>query len=853
MPRRIGNRQLLGAACAGVAMCALAVGCSTAEPKLTYLGQAKLTSYEDSELDVDYPFATEGDPSDALSSLEPRTVRNRRKDEIWDLTLQEAIGIALQNNEVIRISSASRGAVGTFGLNTTSLAAANNNPSVYDPAIQNSNVIGNRGVEAALSDFDADFTTSMTWGRNEQIVNNSFIAGLPGIATPFELVNETAQFNAAIQKTVATGGVIEVSHNWNYDGNNTFSPAQIFPSVYTGNIGIEARQPLLAGGGVDFNRIAGPAGNAFGAVGAAQGITRVVNGVANGVVIARINNDITIAEFELATRDLLKSVEDTYWDLYLDYRNYETALQQRNSALRSWRESKARLEIGGVQGFRPADEAQARDFYFETRALVEQALNNIYTNESELRRLLGLVVNDGRVIRPIDEPSTAELVPEWQTCVTEGIMFRTELRQQKWRIKSLDYQLRAALNLVQPSFDVFAGYRVNAFGDDLINKANTGPFDDAYATLLRNDQTQWTLGMEFAVPLGLRQAHAQKRNLELQISKARKVLSVQEQDISHEVADAIQQVALQYQTAQTNFNRRIAAKRRVELFEEEYRAGTVTLDEVLRAQSSLAQAESSYFTSLVSYNQAIAQLEFAKGTLLDWNNIRLAEGGWQPKAYKQALRKAWERSHGIPNPLLKNAPEAFAIPDDSRVLVVPEVGPTIDEAPLPPSPLEPDELPPPATEDEQPVPMNANEVDPALDFETDPFDETPAASEDAVPFAPPAIPAPEDAERAPAGPQAYGPLKLRTASRMNPFAELESAGSTGAVERADFTPSDFASTKPGGETESDVIQKISAGPVEGARSDSRSFTTATSDMQSSNDHNERSFGPDWKTDTWRAK
>ncbi|QDT65840.1 TolC family protein [Calycomorphotria hydatis] len=661
------------------------IGCTSTEPKVHYIGKAKLKYYEDAEMDLAYPAHVEGDPTLALSSEMPRTVRDRRHDEIWDLTLADAIRIALENNDVIRTVSASRGQVGTFGLNTTALISGNNTPSVYDPAIQNTNVLnGARGVEAALADFDATFSTSMVWGRQERLLNNSFVAGLAGSPTPFELVTETGAFRSAITKQTATGGTITVSHDWDYEGNNTFSPAQIFPSVYEGNVALSLRQPVLAGGGVDYTRVAGPIGTT----------PTPVAAVNQGVVIARINNDITLTDFEINSRDLLKSVEDTYWNLYLTYRNYKTALEQRNSALRSWRESKARLDIGGVRGFRPADEAQARDFYFETRATVETVLNSLYSTEGELRRLLGLPVNDGRIIRPIDEPSTAEFMPDWPASVAESLMFRPELRQLKWEIQSLDLQRRAAMNLTRPRLDAVAGYQVNGFGDDLINKSQTGPYDDAYATLLRNDQTQWSLGFEFSVPIGLRQAHSQVRNIELQLMKARRVLSVAELDVSHEVADAMQQIALRYQTAQSNFNRRIAAKRRTELFEEEYKAGTVTLDEVLRAQSSLAQAESAYFTSLVNYNQAIAQLQFAKGTLLDWNNVRLAEGGWTPRAYQQALRKAWERSHGIHNPLLKDAPPPFAIPDDSRVLVMPdgrESG-AMDVMPLPPSPLPADEI-----------------------------------------------------------------------------------------------------------------------------------------------------------------
>ncbi|HEX6984847.1 MAG TPA: TolC family protein, partial [Planctomycetaceae bacterium] len=510
--------------------------------------------------------------------------------------------------------------------------------------------------------------------------------------------------------------------------------SQLFQSTYTGATGVQFRQPLLAGGGVEFTRIAGPINPNFGAI----------TGVTQGVLIARINNDITVADFELSVRDLLKDVEDAYWDLYLAYRQFDAAVTARNSALRSWREAQARLEIGGVAGFRPADEAQARDRYFETRAQVEQALNQIYLAESELRRLMGLPPNDGRVIRPIEEPTTARLVPDWHASLTDALMFRTELRRQKWQIKSLQLQLVAAENLTRPRLDVVSQYQVNGFGDKLLSRGDDDEagteqgLDSAYETLLQGEQTGWNLGLEFSVPIGFRQAKAQVRNIELRLAKAREVLSAQELDVAHEVADALQAVEFNYRNAETNFNRRIAAARRVELFEQELLAGTVTLDEVLRAQASLATAEIEYFRSVVQYNQSLAYLHLVKGTLLERDNVQLEEGTWTPKAYEQALRRAWERSNAFPNPLLHVEPPPFAIPDDSRQLVCPPEAaappapagtvPAAGEAAVPPAPTtEPPADGPPPTAPSAASGSAPPPVPPAgasrLDGETPPWDE----------------------------------------------------------------------------------------------------------------------------------
>ncbi|MEX0700672.1 MAG: TolC family protein [Planctomycetales bacterium] len=661
-----------------LALVAMLPGCLGPNEKLWYLGDADLNYYEQASLEVAHASVDPPVPEEVELGTRPRTLTDRTKDEIWDMTLAEAIQIALSNAEVIR----SRGQFRSPG--NPLLANPQTAPSVYDPAIQETGVLfGTRGVESALAAFDTTFTTSMIWGRNEQVQNNAFFGG--GLAPGNTLAQETGDFDVGLSKTFATGGQLNLTHNWDYLGSNV--PGQLFPSSYRGGVGANYRHPLWAGSGTEFTRIAGPITQQFGGL----------SGVTQGVVIARINGDITVAEFEENVRNLVRDVEDLYWELYLQYRLYDTAVTTRNSVLRSWREAQAKLELGGIVGFKPADEAQARDAYFTARAATETTLATIYSTETEFRRLLGLPVNDGRIIRPQEEPTTAQLEPDWYVSLAEALSQRVELRKQKWNIQSLELQLTAANSLTKPRLDFVSGYQVNGFGDRLFgendNDGRTAQgFRSAYETITQGNQTGWNLGFELTMPLGFRQAHAQVRNVELRLAKARKVLAAQELDISHELAVTMQNLASQYRIAQTNYNRREAAKRRVELFEAELEAGTATLDLVLRAQASLAEAESAYYTSLIRYNQSLIDLQFRKGTLLEHNNILLAESAWTPEAYDDALRRAWARSHAFDNPLLHTEPPEFALPAFQRHVEMPGVerpGPGV-------VPVPDDEVPPPA-------------------------------------------------------------------------------------------------------------------------------------------------------------
>jgi outer membrane protein TolC len=661
----------------------LVSGCVSRDDPLHYPHDEPVQFYRDHAQTISYPDVCSATANEVAATREPHTVTNPERSEPWDMPLAEAVALALQNNRVIR-------SAGQFlSPGNTLLTAGERNPSVYDPAIQESGVLfGTRGVEAALAAFDAEFTTSMLWGRNEQVTNNPFFGG--GTRPGGTLIQETAAFQSVLSKDFAYGGQLQLGHDVNYLGTNV--PGQLFPSIYAGNMNAFYRHPLLAGAGPEFTRIAGPITQSFG------GIT----GVTQGVVIARINSDISIADFEAEIRNLVKDVEDTYWDLYLAYRNYDTAVTARNAALATWRFAKISVELEA--DIDVASESQARDQYWAAVALVETSRSNIFSVETALRRLLGLPINEGRVIRPSDEPMTAEFVPDWEICLAEALTQRVELRRQKWNIKSLELQLTAARSLTRPRLDFIASYQVNGFGDDLLR------YDDAdsagtalglnsfYETITQGSHTGWGLGFEMSMPLGFRQAHAQVRNIELRLAKAREVLAAQELEIGHELAVGFQELTRAYAAAEANFSRRDAAIENVEVIEVQ--AGEIkTIDEVLRAQERRAQAEVAFFTSVVEYNQALTNLHFRKGTLLEDANIRLIEGGWHPDAYIDAYRRAQCRTGAIE---VSDRHRSTEPPEFARRFPVSDVGFAPATLPLPEPPVDSELQPTPLKEDASP-------------------------------------------------------------------------------------------------------------------------------------------------------
>ncbi len=660
------------------------------------INDVEMREYREYATRIDFPdLDCEATSASSLLAMEPRRLRNLNKDDLWDMTLQEAVKTSLSNCRILR-SSGQFLSPGNPILNNPQFA-----PSSYDIAIQETGILfGSRGVEAALAEFDTQFTTTMTWGSDERIQNNLFNVGVQPGQT---LTEDTAAFNASLQKQLATGGIIGLNHTWNYEWDNVSN--QLFPSVYTGRVQAQFRQPLLAGAGVEYTRIAGPISQNI------EGIS----GVQQGVVIARINNDIAITDFELGVTTVVADIERLYWQLYLAYQQFDAESSLQREALDNWRSVNARVNAQAAGGS-AVEESEATELLLQIDGRVMLARNNLYDIEAQLRRMMGLPPNDGRVIRPIDEPVMAELLPDWHLTLNDALERRVELRKQKWNIKKFELQMIAAKNLIRPRFDFVSSYNINGFGDDLFGGDADGQtargLGSASRTLVDGDETGWGLGFEFSLPLGLRAARAQLRNQHVQLVKARDGLFAQEIEISHELARSFRELDRTFLSMQNTLNRKLNNEKSLEALEAQRQAAPdrVSQDMILRARDRVVQSQTAFLQALVEYNIAIMETHYRSGTLLDLNNVYMAEGPWDNEARYDAVEKAAARARTIPTAtMLHSEPEEFAQPMDETNfgIPLPEVGPAMQGWPLEPAapldnfdpaPMTPPLLGPPSAE-----------------------------------------------------------------------------------------------------------------------------------------------------------
>lgn len=539
----------------------------------------------------------------ARTSVSPLVAEDPSKIPTFDLTLADAVQMAMRQSPVVR------------ELGGTLVTQPGFSQTIYDPSLAHANP--QQGVEAALAAFDAQFAGQLFWNKQDQ-PNNIQTGGLGGIFTPQVFQGTTATYQTELSKRTAQGARFALRHVTLYDRNNR--PFRAFPSDFTGWVEAEWRQPLMRGAGTEYNRIAGPSG---------------IIGQYNGVLIARVNEEVALAEFEAAVIRLVNDVEQAYWELSANYRVLEASLRGRESALQTFQYQEVRLKVGAG---RSDEEAQAQSQYFQFQAQVENALSGqqgLYASEQRLRYLLGMPPADGRLIKPITEPNDIRVVFDWESALTQALQRRVEIRRQRFNLKRREMELIAARLNRRPQLDFLGNYRWRGLGDNLIGGSG-GELDNLFSEISGGQYQEWQAGMELTFPVGLRAASNAVAHARLLINREQAVLNETELRISHSLSDAVRRIGLTHSLLETNYNGFLADLRQVDVLRRRYRDGTDNINFFLQAQRQVVTSEIQFYRSLSDYNLAIRDLHREKGSLLAYSGVTLAEGPWASGAYRDA-------------------------------------------------------------------------------------------------------------------------------------------------------------------------------------------------------------------------
>jgi len=638
-----------------------ALAASTGCQRLPYIDQSKTVPHEnlgtiaqeDKEV-KEAEFLSATLPTAMPKVTRPRTTNDPEAREIWQLSLQDAIKIGLDNSEVIRVISLGAQGIPVGGFEPTPLntgagagiassLGAGTLTTIYDPALQETQ------IAQQLSQFDTNFTTQMLWGHSVAPFNNAISAGtfLSGPRFPIIFNQDTFQFSSGVQKRSATGALMGVTHNINYLYSN--SPTNVTPSAYTTNLQLSLTQPLL-----------GSAPLAGGQPGPAVGLE------ANRapIVIARLTADASVWRFKAEVMAEVRSIEQQYWSLaqqHVQLWSSEKAVELAEEILKR---EQSELEVGRGT---VADVAEAQQRLEQFRLDLVTKTSDVITTERQLRNLLGLPPADARRIVPVTAPTEARLEPDWDASLAQMLSFQPDIVQQQLNVRIRELQLLVSRNQLLPQLNFNALYQFNGLGHNLdtAEAVMTGRPITAVDPLISTQQRaaglnsnpgqyrdfqQWQVGFNLQMPLGMRAPLANVRQSQYALLRERAFLQQIVHQTTHSLARFFLEVDANYKQFKTASRFRAAAAQRLEAQRAFYEEGRITIDRYLDAVSQYASAVAQEAQFKTSYNISIVALEEAKGTLLAYDNIAVAEGPNPSKAYIQARdQQAAHRRLPIPH------------------------------------------------------------------------------------------------------------------------------------------------------------------------------------------------------------
>ena len=531
-------------------------------------------------------------------------------------------------------------------------------------------LVGNE-IEKSLSKFDAVWTSSLSWNNTDRPIGtaiDNFVTSSGGLNSIETL---DSALSSTILKPLPTGGVAGITFKTDYQFTNL--PAFVNPN-YRPALQFQFEQPLLQGYGVEINQLRPSHPGSLLNPG-------VLNAqpAQDGILITRIRYDQQRAEFERNLNYQVLNVEYAYWNLYGAYWTLFAREQALRQGFEAWRISKARLDAGTIT---LADLAQTRGQYELFRGQRLSALDDVLEKERQLRALMGMPAEDSTRLVPSDSPTLAKFEPDWDTALDEALTLRPEIYISRQEVKAKQMDLILAKNALMPDLRFLSSYDSNSIGSRL-----DGPDgNNALRNLAENRFNNWSLGLRLNVPIGFRSAHATVRNARLELARHYEILQDQELKAGRFLAQSYRKIFTNYEQIRVQRAQREAFAEQLRIRFQEFLAGKGagnrtrdTVDILLEAQRFWADALANEYSSIVQYNIALANFEFAKGTILKHNNIHVSEGALPGVAQVRAVEHFRERTkalvlHERENPIIHGVtdensgnPGLPQIPKDSAV------------------------------------------------------------------------------------------------------------------------------------------------------------------------------------------
>ena len=483
----------------------------------------------------------------------------------WRLSLDEAIRVALQNTDVVRVLSG--------------VGSASTGQTIYAPGVANA------GIDAARAFLDPTVSLRNNFLRNETP------GAIPDPLNPGRAIivgsradNYDFQLDVNKQFLGGAGAGVSVGTNRNDSSNSlsTLNPQS------TSAVSLSLSQPLLRGRGVGVNSVP--------------------------VVLAFLDTESSYFRLKNSLQNMVAGVIQGYWGLVQARIELWVIEQQIRQS-----EGVAELELGRLEAqiSDAGQAAQAVASLANFRANLITAKQAVLNRVASLRGILGLPPGTDFTIVPTTPPVSERLAFDWDSLVGLAEQNRPDLVELKIVLEADRQRILQAANRAQPQLDAVALYRWNGLEGQM-------PIGDRIEAD-PGQHTDWSLAVNFSVPFTLRADRASLRQTELLLASDRANLKQGLLSASHSIANLLRNIDSLYRQYDAFQVAREAAEDSLVQQLEQFRAGRINFVEVLLAINTWAGSVTSEARAITNLNSTFATLEAETGTILESHGVRLFE------------------------------------------------------------------------------------------------------------------------------------------------------------------------------------------------------------------------------------
>lgn len=481
-----------------------------------------------------------------------------------------------------------------LGLKDAVLTGLKNNPGIeverLEPVLAVEQTLGEKAIFDPTLNFEF---------KKDYSVNPFGTASSP-FFQPIQ-VSRNHDWNLSLRKLFITGTQFEVSFF-----NNRFVgslPNQVLKPQYMPRLGLSLNQPLLR----DFG----------------WGLTTIF------VRISENREGVSLHGYRAKLAQLVQRITEAYWAVVFAIDNVHVQEKGIELADALVRDAEAKVRVGLFPAI-AVTEAQAERARREEQLIVAQ--NNLEVSRSDLKLILNVNPNQTflpRDVEPIDAPSMEPPVTDRQKSLEQAITQRPEIQSAALSVRNRELQLRFAENQLLPRLDLRAGVGLTGIAGELKPGA-VNPFPGGYGSSLdrlgSGDFYNYSVGIVLQVPLGNGQARSRYSQARIELEQER----ARQRELINQVTIEVERALAD---AESNFKRVQSARQATQLAEENlgsqekrFQVGLITQKDVIDFQANFLDAAGAELRAITDYNNSLARLKLAEGTLLESYNVKV-EGG----------------------------------------------------------------------------------------------------------------------------------------------------------------------------------------------------------------------------------